>query len=179
MKSINITGKNNINKLNNNIINDNRNNKNIIKRSNINYEEPNHNEQIKLINKYYMHQHDDMHQDDDMKKNLIREIKSKLNGYKNQDIKKNIFNKDELITIDEIIEKLVISKLLCYYCKNHVKILFVEIRDNRQWTLDRIDNDVCHNNDNTVICCLKCNLERRVQNSNNFKFTKQLKIKKI
>ena len=103
----------------------------------------------------------------------------KLNSYKNQDIKKNIYNQDKLITIEEIIEKLVISKLSCYYCKKNVKILFVKVRDDYQWTLDRIDNSICHNNNNTVICCLKCNLERRIQNSNNFKFTKQLKIKKL
>ena len=168
MKTINITGKNNINKLINYKKKDN-----ISKRCNINYKEPNHNEQIKLINKYYMNQQDNM------ETNIIREIKSKLNGYKNQDIKKHIYQEDELIKIDQIIEKLVSSKLLCYYCKENVKILFVEVRDNKQWTLDRIDNNICHNNDNTVICCLKCNLERRVQNSNNFKFTKQLKIKKI
>lgn len=172
MKTINITGKNNIDKL---IHNRNKNNNidNVSKRCNISYEEPNHSEQIKLINKYYMNQQDNM------ETNIIREIKSKLNGYKNQDIKKHIYQEDELIKIDQIIEKLVSSKLLCYYCKDNVKILFVEVRDNKQWTLDRIDNNICHNNDNTVICCLKCNLERRVQNANNFKFTKQLKIKKL
>ena len=84
-----------------------------------------------------------------------------------------------MITLDEIIEKLVISKLLCFYCKDNVKVLFVMVRDNKQWSLDRIDNNICHSNDNTVICCLKCNLERRVQNANNFKFTKQLRIKKV
>tara|TARA_B100001093_G_C26587618_1_gene910085 strand:+ start:35 stop:532 length:498 start_codon:yes stop_codon:yes gene_type:complete len=165
MKVINIIGKNNVDKL----INKN----DTATRNKVNYEEPTHQEQIKLINKFYMNEKNNMDTD------LIREIKLKLNSYKNQDIKKNIYNQDKLITIEEIVEKLVISKLSCYYCKKNVKILFVKVRDDYQWTLDRIDNSICHNNNNTVICCLKCNLERRIQNSNNFKFTKQLKIKKL
>ena len=165
MKIKNIIGKNNVDKL----INKN----DTATRNKVNYEEPTHQEQIKLINKFYMNKKNNMDTD------LIREIKLKLNSYKNQDIKKNIYNQDKLITIEEIIEKLVISKLSCYYCKKNVKILFVKVRDDYQWTLDRIDNSICHNNNNTVICCLKCNLERRIQNSNNFKFTKQLKIKKL
>ena len=39
------------------------------------------------------------------------------------------------------------------------------VRDEQQWTLDRIDNDKCHSDENTVISCLKCNLQRRVKNS--------------
>ena len=27
------------------------------------------------------------------------------------------------------------------------------------WTLDRINNDLSHTNDNTCISCLKCNLQ--------------------
>jgi len=48
-----------------------------------------------------------------------------------------------------------------------------------QWTLDRIDNDMGHNNNNTVISCLGCNLQRRTTNQDKFLFTKQLKLKKI
>tara|TARA_B100000902_G_C27169774_1_gene843163 strand:- start:595 stop:1113 length:519 start_codon:yes stop_codon:yes gene_type:complete len=172
MKSINITGKNNIDKIIHNQDNHD-NNKILLNKRNINYEEPKHKDQLLLINKYYMNQQDNM------ETNILREIKYKLTGYKNQDIKKHIYDKDKLITLDEIIEKLVISKLICFYCKDNVKVLFTIVRDNKQWSLDRIDNNICHSNDNTVICCLKCNLERRIQNSSNFKFTKQLKIKKI
>ena len=50
---------------------------------------------------------------------------------------------------------LVKSKLFCYYCKNPVFILYENIRDPTQWTLDRIDNEQGHNEDNCVICCFK------------------------
>ena len=49
-------------------------------------------------------------------------------------------------------------------------------REPLQWTLDRIDNDIGHSNDNTVICCLKCNLDRRCINDKKFKFTKQMRL---
>jgi hypothetical protein len=53
-------------------------------------------------------------------------------------------------------------------------ILFDKVRDSNQWTLDRLNNYDEHSCDNTIISCLKCNLERRRQNSEKFKFTKQL-----
>ena len=49
MKSINITGKNNIDK----IIHNQDNNKILLNKRNINYEEPKHKDQLLLINKYY------------------------------------------------------------------------------------------------------------------------------
>tara|TARA_Y100000591_G_scaffold311711_1_gene315406 strand:+ start:1914 stop:2459 length:546 start_codon:yes stop_codon:yes gene_type:complete len=134
--------------------------------------------QIDLINKIYLEQ------DIREKKLIIREIKSKISSYRQQDIRKDLHEKKNLITLDDIIEKLVISKLKCYYCKTPLLIIFDKIRDQRQWTLDRLNNYDEHTNKNTIICCLKCNLERRRKNSDKFLFSKQLqtnqiKIKKI
>ena len=106
----------------------------------------------------------------------INEIKKKINSYKNQDIKKDKLN--NLINYDETIEKLLESKLKCYYCKENVIIIYEKIREPKQWTLDSLDNNIGHNKENTVICCLDCNLKRRVKSHENFKFTKQLIIKK-
>lgn len=108
-----------------------------------------------------------------------KEIKKKLSSYKQQDLTKKKFNENKIITVDEILEKLVGSKLKCYYCKEDITILYEEVRDEKQWTLDRLDNNVGHNEDNVVISCLKCNLQRRVRDDEKFKFTKQLKLKKV
>ena len=72
--------------------------------------------------------------------------------------------------------KLVASKLKCFYCKNQVRLFYCKLKDPEQWTLDRINNDLPHTDDNTCICCLKCNLQRRVTDSKKFAFTKNLSI---
>ena len=132
-----------------------------------------HSEQISLLNQSYLEEKKD-------KKNMIyREINKKMNGYKNQDVKKQIYNEKELITLEETMEKLVISKLKCHYCLQNTHILYTRNRDETQWTLDRIDNNLCHSNENTVIACLKCNLQRRCQDAKKFTFTKQLRIAKM
>jgi phosphomevalonate kinase len=127
------------------------------------------NKQTFLINQIYL----DIEIEN--KNEIIREIENKINSYKHQDIDKNILS-DNLININQTIEKLVCSKMKCFYCKKQIFLIYKFARDNLQWTLDRIDNNIGHSNQNTVICCLKCNLERRRKSSDAFKFTKQLKI---
>ena len=105
---------------------------------------------------------------------LVLQLKGKISSYKQQDIRKNLHENDNLITLDEVVEKLLVSKLKCYYCKKNIKLFFDKVRDNSQWTLDRVNNYDEHSNENTIICCLKCNLQRRRKNSEKFKFTKQL-----
>lgn len=124
-----------------------------------------------FINKLYLNV--DFREKKELRSNLI----SKINSYKQQDVKKKI-NENNLITIEELIEKLVISKLRCFYCKNNICLFYLNVREKMQWTLDRIDNNKNHSNDNTIISCLECNLKRRTKNKDHFLFTKQLKIVK-
>ena len=107
-------------------------------------------------------------------KYFIRALKYKLDCYKQQDIKKTYDDYNNFITLENIIEKLVVSTMLCYYCNVKTLILFKNVRTENQWTLDRINNYDEHSNSNTIICCLKCNLQRRRKNSAKFKFSKQL-----
>ena len=120
----------------------------------------------------------------DEKKYFIQALKNKLDSYKQQDKKKTYDTYDDFITLENIIDKLVAYNMRCYYCNSKTLILFKNLRDNYQWTLDRLNNYDEHSNANTIICCLKCNLQRRRKNSEKFKFTKQLEhnlllIKKI
>jgi hypothetical protein len=110
---------------------------------------------------------------------LQKELEKKINGYKGQDIKKEIYDQSKLITLDEVVEKLVASKLKCFYCSSNVLVLYKNVREPTQWTLDRKDNDICHSCDNTIIACLKCNLQRRVTSMEKFDFTKKLLLKKV
>lgn len=108
-----------------------------------------------------------------------RSVKAKLNGYKQQDIIKSLYDETLLISLHEIFIKLQQSCLLCFYCDKPVRILYRVVRDPLQWSLDRIDNSKCHSDANTVIACLGCNLKRRVTDQKKFEFTKKLIINKI
>ena len=110
---------------------------------------------------------------------MKQEIGHKLNSYKHQDITKNIYNEPNFITLDYILNMLCECKLKCIYCKEDMLILYNIARENMQWSVDRINNDIGHDMGNVVISCLLCNLRRRRQNKDDFLFTKQLKIKRI
>ena len=125
--------------------------------------------QVEYLNKLYLEEK--FNGSDFIKK----EVERKINGYKNQDVKKKKLEK-KLITYEQCLEKLVISKLKCYYCKQKCLLTYENVREEKQWTLDRLDNSQGHNKDNVVICCLKCNLKRRTTDDNKFKFSKQMRI---
>ena len=112
----------------------------------------------------------------DKHKKIKSDLRKKLTSYKAQDIKKDRYLENELITEEELYEKLVASRLKCYYCSQEVKLIYNFVRDDSQWTLDRINNDIGHFNNNVVISCLKCNLQKRRRNDEHFKFAKQMKI---
>jgi len=138
-------------------------------------------EQLTHLIQYFMKANDDVKLIDGSSTQviLVRELRNKISGYKGQDLKRELYNQKELITLDEVVEKLVASQLRCCYCSVAVVIFYKNVRDLAQWTLDRVDNDVGHSAANTVIACLKCNLQRRRQNEEKFMFTKKLKILRI
>jgi hypothetical protein len=162
-KTIIITGKNNVE----NIKRIKKNKRIRTKSYNIEY---NYEREILLINNIFNNI------DDSLNEIIIKEIKRKINGYKVQDIKKNIYDNDKLININDVIHKFYDCKLKCYYCDEKVQLFYKIVREPKQWTLDRIDNDLCHSNKNTIICCLSCNIKRRLTDKDKFEFTKKLTI---
>jgi hypothetical protein len=166
MKNITIYGKNNVENINN--INKN-------KRYRINYYDIIYDisRELLLFDNLFNNINDEY------KNNSIKEIKKKINNYKSQDIKKNIYDSNQLITINNIINKLYHSKLKCFYCCDNIKFFYKIVRDPKQWTLDRIDNNLCHSNSNTIISCLSCNITRRLTDKDKFEFTKKMTISKL
>ena len=111
---------------------------------------------------------------------LARELEKKRYGYYQQDLrKKRVASLAEIITLDELEEKIVASKLRCFYCSNEVLLFYREARDPCQWTLDRIDNSCAHTAINTCVACLHCNLQRRSTGHAGYVFTKNLSIRKL
>jgi len=126
--------------------------------------------QIELLNRLYL---DEYYEGREF---VQKEVERKLSGYKNQDTKKNCYDENYFIKYSDTLEKLVISKLRCHYCRCECKLMYENIREKKQWTLDRIDNDEGHNKDNVVICCLECNLKKGTMNDEKFRFAKQMRI---
>lgn len=107
---------------------------------------------------------------------MKQQIEHKIYGYKQQDIKKQMHDATSFVTFEHTLTLLNDSHLLCVYCDAPVLILYENVREPSQWSLDRINNDLGHNCGNLLIACLSCNLKRRRTNMNAFMFTKQMKL---
>ena len=138
----------------------------------LNKEELSHEMQLQILNTL---------QDDTLDKNkysskIIAHIKTKITSYKQQDTIKKRFNENLFTEFEEIIGLLKKCEMKCHYCSHEVYILYERVREMKQWSLDRINNDIGHNKDNLVVACLDCNLKRRRTNKDAFMFTKNLVI---
>jgi len=103
-------------------------------------------------------------------------IKTKICSYRQQDILKKKLNENNFVTFETVIQLLMDSQLKCHYCSQEIFILYEQVRESKQWSLDRINNDIGHNKGNLVIACLECNLKRRRTNKDAFMFTKNMII---
>jgi hypothetical protein len=110
---------------------------------------------------------------------ILREIDLKRKAYIYQDKQHAIYDARFSITTDQIVELLVSSELLCYYCREICQLTYKESMCRKQWTLDRIDNDYGHNHTNVVIACLDCNLKRGTMDSERFRQGKQFTFRKV
>jgi hypothetical protein len=110
---------------------------------------------------------------------IVSHIKTKISSYKHQDNLKNLFLESEFVTFDYTIDLLVTCELKCHYCSCEMYLLYEFVREMKQWSLDRIDNDIGHNKNNLVVSCLECNLKRRRTNKDAFYITQNLTITRV
>lgn len=108
-----------------------------------------------------------------------RQVCAKISGYKTQDIKKNLYNESKFVKFEDVVGLMANKKMLCFYCQKQALLFYEHVRDNCQWTLDRIDNKMGHNIDNVEIACLNCNLRRRTMYHERYVFTKQMCVVKM
>lgn len=136
-------------------------------------------EQLKCLNNLYMGTTGD-NKEETLKsiKVMEKEIKLKIAGYARQDKNKGLFDSEKIIKYEECLDKIVGSKLKCHYCHCNLCLLYKEVRQSDQWTLERLDNDDCHSEANTVIACLECNIKRRNQDTDGFMMSKNMNIVK-
>jgi hypothetical protein len=120
--------------------------------------------------------HNNFNHIDDISKTAIQEINKKISSYKQQDKLKKLFDESKFLTFESVINKMIECELKCRYCKIEMNVLYDISREMRQWSVDRVDNDLGHNIDNFHLACLECNLKRRRRTDEKFLFTKQLNI---
>ena len=109
---------------------------------------------------------------------FIQQIERKMSSYKHQDLEKKVYEPQKIAKYSDVLSLLLEKEAKCFYCFSEIFVLYEKVREGKQWTLDRINNDLGHNTDNIVLACLDCNLKRRCQSKDGFLFTKQLKIVK-
>lgn len=112
----------------------------------------------------------------DITKIAIQEINKKIAGYKHQDKLKKLFDENNFLTFDSVINKMIECELKCRYCLKEMNVLYDISREMSQWSVDRVDNNLGHNIGNFHLACLDCNLKRRRRTDEKFLFTKQLNI---
>ena len=111
-----------------------------------------------------------------VKQIIIKQINKKISGYKQQDVTKKVYNEEKFISYEHIVNKLIDCDLKCRYCNGEMLLLYDITRESKQWTVDRVDNNLGHNNDNYFLSCLDCNLKKKRKSDEKFLFTKQLNI---
>jgi len=115
---------------------------------------------------------------DTISKTVCQEINKKISSYKQQDVVKKRLNTAKFLTFESVIHKLIECELKCRYCETEMFVLYDITREQKQWSVDRVDNNQGHNIDNYHLACLDCNLKRRRRTDEKFLFTKQLKLVK-
>ena len=109
---------------------------------------------------------------------ILQQLGQKIGGYKAQDIHKKLYSEAEFVDVEWTLDLMKKCNNHCFYCKKTVHVLYENVREPLQWTLERIDNDFGHNKNNVEIACLNCNLRRRTMYHERYLFTKELSIVK-
>jgi hypothetical protein len=109
---------------------------------------------------------------------VLRELQKKISGYRGQDVIKELFDEAAFIDMPSVIHLLYHSQLICFYCREPVKVIYENVREPKQWSLERINNQYGHNKGNLEIACLTCNVRRGTMYHERYVFTKQLSIVK-
>jgi hypothetical protein len=129
-----------------------------------------------MENLYILQKKDELNE---VQEEIRRQINYKINSYKGQDVKKGLLLESDFVDYDYVLNLLIDKQLKCFYCRDDVLLLYNYVRENKQWTLERIDNKIGHNRGNVEIACLLCNLRRRTMYHERYVFTKQLCVVKM
>lgn len=86
-------------------------------------------------------------------------LKKKIHATKQSDKKANIFDEATHIDLEFLENQRVLQEDKCIYCWKKMSLTCDYFAD-ELLTVERKDNSLGHSCDNTVLACLRCNLER-------------------
>jgi hypothetical protein len=95
----------------------------------------------------------DLTDEKEMLKQLKRHITKKIQGHKRYDEQNALYDEKNFVTVDWVLEELRLSHWFCAEkgCE------MVRKKGDRQWSIDRLDNDLGHIAQNCRIICTSCN----------------------
>jgi hypothetical protein len=125
------------------------------------------------LNNLNTHTHESISDDNIKLSCVLQQLNKKIAGYKTQDIQKNLYTPEQFVNTKNVVNILLQNELTCYYCKHTVQVIYENVREPLQWTLDRIDNTMGHNTTNILIACLTCNIRRKTIYHERYLFTKE------
>jgi hypothetical protein len=83
-------------------------------------------------------------------------LQRKVRNSRGRDIVRGFYDPDNHITAQHLANRTLDQGMLCAWCLVHMSLE----RNNKQITVDRIDNNKGHTIDNIVMACLHCNTAR-------------------
>jgi len=105
----------------------------------------------------------------------LSQMGQKVAGYRSQDQEKGLLQGCVFLNVMEVVKLLHDCGMKCHFCDRDMMLLYEQVREPRQWSLDRIDNARGHSVDNVYAACLSCNLRRKTMDHDRFFFTSKVK----
>jgi len=94
-------------------------------------------------------------------------LKHMPNVHRHKDKRKGIYDEENFIDRQWIMDTINKQEHKCYYCDD-LMLLDCDNQNNKQLTLERINNDLGHIKSNCVMACFECNLLTRYMTHDEF-----------
>jgi hypothetical protein len=99
--------------------------------------------------------------------NMNAKLKQLVNGHRLKDKKKGLYDEENFIDRQWVVDTINKQEKKCYYCKD-IMSLNSNISNDKQLSIERVDNTKGHTKLNCVFSCLQCNLLTRYMTHDEF-----------
>ena len=109
-----------------------------------------HSEQLRILDELILCNNNNTYNqnDNNSKKYFIKNIKCKIQSYKQQDLLKHKYDEDNFVSYNDVLILLKNSNMYCHYCHCETYVLYEFVKEMKQWSENIILQDF---NDRTMI----------------------------